>query len=136
MGGGILGNTEGAGDNQSSSESKTEREEGSVCKLVGKTGACGDIFVETLESSSNVTHCLFCLLVVGGCGWREGIRGGGSEEAGARGKAGASGVGSRGNNGAVVGFCGGPNREADFCKCGGTGAGVGTRGWVSADIVL
>lgn len=39
MGGRRFGNTEGAGDNQSGSESKTEREGGSVCKLVGKTGA-------------------------------------------------------------------------------------------------
>lgn len=39
MGGGRFGNTVGAEDSQSGSESKTEREEGSVCKLVGKTGA-------------------------------------------------------------------------------------------------
>lgn len=58
--GGRVGNTEGVEDNQSGSESKTERE-GSVCKLEGKTGACGGNLVdwENLESSSNVTHCLF-----------------------------------------------------------------------------
>lgn len=68
IGGGRFGNTEGAEDNQSGSESKTERDKGSVCKLEGKTGAGGDVLVENAESSSNVTHCLFGFPVVGGCG--------------------------------------------------------------------
>lgn len=84
--------------------------------------------MESAESSSNVTHCLFRLAIVGG----------GREEGGARGKAGASGVGSRANNGAGVGFRGGPNKDMDFCSCGGGAvwAGVGRRGGVNADIVL
>lgn len=64
-----------------------------------------------------------------------GTRAGGTEEEGARGKAGAKGIGSSGNSGAGVGFSGGPKREADFCSMEGD-AGVGISGWVRADIVL
>lgn len=60
MGGGRSGNTEGVEDNQSGSESNTERE-GSVCvwdarELEGKMGASGAL-AEVGKSSSNVTHC-------------------------------------------------------------------------------
>lgn len=57
MGGGRVGNTEGADDNQSGSESNTERE-GRVWELEGKMGACG-VLVEggKTKSSSKVTHC-------------------------------------------------------------------------------
>lgn len=58
MGGGRVGNTEGPEDNQSGSESNTERE-GRVWDtrgVGGKMGACG-VLVEDGKSSSNVTHC-------------------------------------------------------------------------------
>lgn len=55
MGGGRVGNTEGVEDNQSGSESNTERE-GRVWEVGGKMGACG-VFVDCGKSSSKVTHC-------------------------------------------------------------------------------
>lgn len=99
IGGGRLGNP-GCVDN-SQSGSELEREGGvRVCVLeAGTTEGCNTLVVVG-KSSSKVTHCWVCLLLAAGGGCWRGARGGGREEGGARGRAGAR-VGSRG----------GPNRD-------------------------
>lgn len=143
MGGGRSGNTEGVEDNQSGSESNTERK-GSVCvwdarELEGKMGASGAL-VDVGKSSSNVTHCWVGLPLPGGGGCRRGARAGGREEAGATGKAGAGdGSAVRENREAGVGLRAddGPNRdmlfwswEAGAAPGAAAGAKVGLSGWV------
>lgn len=92
MGGGKLGKLGCVCDNQSGSELEKQ---GGVCMLeVGTTEGC-IVLVAVGKSSSKVTHCWVCLLLADGGGCWRGARGGGREEGGAWGSAGA-GVGSRG----------------------------------------
>lgn len=99
---GRFGNPGCVDDNQSGSELEKE---GGVRVWVleaGTTEGCNTL-ADVGKSSSKVTHCCVCLLPAAGGGCWRGARGGGREEGGARGRAGA-GDGSRG----------GPNRDMDL----------------------
>lgn len=142
MGGGIFGNTEAVEDNQSGSELKREQEardwlwDGS--ELEGRIGALGDL-VEDGKSSSNVTHCRAGFPNAGGGGWWRGVRAGGREEGGARGRAGAR-IGSKENGKTEAGedLTDMVLWTWDIGTVAGAavGAGVGISGWTRADMVL
>lgn len=131
MGGGSVGKAEGTEDNQSGSESNTERDGGGVWEWgkweVRETAEFCSVLVEDgkLKSSSKVTHC-WGAFPPGGGGWRRGARTGGREEGGAAGKAGAESE-ERGSKGAGAGLRpdDGPNNDMVLCTCGAGAAGAG-----------
>lgn len=121
MGGGRLGKFGRLGklgcvdDNQSGSE--LEKEGGvRVWVLEAGTGGGCNTLPGVGKSSSKVTHCWVCLVLAAGGGCWRGVRGGGREEGGARGRAGAG-----------DGWRGGPNRDIVLWRWW-VGTVVGARG--------